>query len=100
MSIQTALAKPLMMAPLQNKTPPKSIDSLRPNLRVTVDATIDASSAAKYNDDVNIVKVGLSYLQYWFSFAIKFFFRNTSGKNFSRNESIDVTPPIKYYPNQ
>lgn len=46
-SIQTALAAPLIIAPEQNNTPPNNIDHFRPNVRVTVDATNDDNNAAK-----------------------------------------------------
>lgn len=56
-SIQTFFARPLNKAPRQKSKPPKSIDNLRPNILVTVDATIEDKRAAKYKDDVNIVSV-------------------------------------------
>lgn len=82
-----------MRAPTRKSKPPKSMESFRPNLRVTVAATNDDSKAARYKDDVNIVSVWLSYWQYWFTVLSEFFFRNTDGKNLSRNGSMDVTPP-------
>ena len=89
----TFLAKPLMMAPAQNSTPPINMDSLLPNFLVTVDATNEAANAARYSDDVNSVSVSLSNLQYWFVDVSSASFRYTAGKNFFRNGAIDVTPP-------
>lgn len=94
MSIQTAWAKPFNKAPAQNSTPPISIDSFLPSFLVTVAATIEETSAAKYNDDVKMVSSRLSNLQYWFVEVSAFSFLYTAGKNSSKNESIDVTPPI------
>lgn len=47
MSIQTYLAKPLTIAPTQKRMPPESIVNRLPKERVTVDATIDDTSAAR-----------------------------------------------------
>lgn len=94
-NIQTYWEKPLTRAPMRKSKPPKSIESLRPNLRVTVEATNDDNIAARYNDEVNIVSIWLLYRQYLFAVISKFFFRYTDGKNFFRNGSIDVTPPNK-----
>lgn len=73
---------------------PRSIDSFRPNCRVTVNATKDENSAARYNDDMNIIIIALPNLQYWFVSVSAFCFRYTNGKNFFRNESMDATPPV------
>ena len=92
-NIQTCLARPLMRAPARKSIPPKSMDSFRPNLRVTEDATRHDNSAARYKDDVNIVRIWLSYWQYSLVDVSRFFFRYTDGKNFFKKGSIDVTPP-------
>ena len=89
----TSFAKPLMIAPVQKSTPPINMDSFLPNLLVTVDATNEATNAARYNDDVNNVSVALSNLQYWLVDLSSASFRYTEGKNFFRNGAIDVTPP-------
>ncbi|CAA7394662.1 unnamed protein product [Spirodela intermedia] len=96
MSMATSLAAPLMAAPARKVTPPKSIEILRPKTRVTVDAKKEATSAARYREEVNAVRSGLSNLQYWFVDVFIFSFLYTDGKNFSRNESIDVTPPASH----
>lgn len=93
MSIATFWANPLIKAPAQNRIPPESIESLLPNFLVTVDATREDTRAAKYNDDVNIVSVWLSNLQYWLVELSAFCFLYTDGKNLFKNVSIDVTPP-------
>jgi hypothetical protein len=46
-----------MRAPIRKSKPPKSMESFRPNFRVTVEATKEDKSAARYNDEVNIVSV-------------------------------------------
>lgn len=84
----------MIRAPAQNRTPPKSIDSFLPKVLVTVEATIDEVRAAKYRDDVNIVNFWLLNLQYWFVELSAVSLLYTFGKNFFKNESIDVTPPI------
>lgn len=99
-NIQTWLAKPLIRAPTRKSNPPKSMESFRPNLRVMVEATNEDKRAARYNDDVNIVNVWLSYWQYWFVDLSSFFFRYTAGKNFFRNGSMDVTPPDQTHSNK
>lgn len=65
-NIQTAFAKPLIRAPAKNRIPPKSIDNFLPIVLVTHEATIEDPRAAKYREDVNMVRVSLLNLQYWF----------------------------------
>lgn len=93
MSMATFSAAPLMAAPTRKVAPPRSIDHLRPNTRVTVEAKNEATSAARYSDDVKVVSSWLSYLQYLFVDLSSFTLRNTDGKNFLRKGSFDVTPP-------
>ncbi|KAH0454319.1 hypothetical protein IEQ34_016243 [Dendrobium chrysotoxum] len=64
MSIATSLAKPLRAAPMRKVMPPPNIDHFRPSTRVTVEAKKDAINAARYSDDVNVVKSSESNLQY------------------------------------
>ena len=54
-----------MIAPAKKTKPPGSVENFLPNLLVTNDAPNDATSAAKYREDVNMVSVTLSNLQYW-----------------------------------
>jgi hypothetical protein len=59
-----------------------------------VEATKEDRRAAKYNDEVNSVSFASSNLQYWFvppTFSSSL--RYTEGKNFSKNDGIEVTPP-------
>ncbi|THU46223.1 hypothetical protein C4D60_Mb09t02680 [Musa balbisiana] len=93
MSMRTFLAAPLSAAPIRKTSPPPNMDHLRPNVLVTIDAKKEAINAARYSDDVKVVSSWLSNLQYWLVLFSDFSFLYTSGKNFSRNESIDVTPP-------
>ena len=98
MSIYTLWAKPLMSAPAQKSTPPESIVARLPKRLVIDVAKIDEIKAARYSDDVNNVNVWLLNLQYWSSDAFdEASFLYTAGKNFSRNESMEVTPPIIYH---
>jgi hypothetical protein len=95
MSISTFSAAPVSAAPTRNVTPPPNMDHLRPATRVTVAAKKDATSAARYSEEVNMVSSWLSNLQYWllwfFSASCSLWY--TDGKNFIRNGFIDVTPP-------
>ncbi|RWW11408.1 hypothetical protein GW17_00024983 [Ensete ventricosum] len=93
-SIRTLTAAPLRAEPTRKVSPPPSMDHLRPKALVTDDAKKEAISAARYSDDVKLVSSWLSNLQYWLVLLSAFSLANTSGKNFFRNESIDVTPPI------
>ncbi|KAF7803560.1 vacuolar protein 8-like [Senna tora] len=54
-NIQTYWEKALIKAPARKTRPPKSMEILRPNLRVIVEATKLDNSAARYKDDVNEV---------------------------------------------
>lgn len=56
MSIQMASAKALMAAPAKKIKPPSIMEIFRPNCLVTHDAKKDATSAAKYKEEVNEVK--------------------------------------------
>lgn len=93
MSMKTFLAAPLRVEPMRKVSPPPSIDHFRPNTLVTTEAKKEDTSAARYSDDVKRVSNWLSNLQYWFVLLFAFSLLSTSGKNFRRNESIDVTPP-------
>jgi hypothetical protein len=94
MSMATLTAPALIAEPTRNKTPPISMTADRPTVLVTRLATSDESIAAMYNDEVNAVSRWSSYLQYGscFAFLVPL---DTSGKNFTRNDSICVTPPFK-----
>ena len=65
-SIAILTAAALMIAPAKKTKPPMNMDIFLPNFLVTHDAQNDATSAAKYREDVNMVSFTLSNLQYWF----------------------------------
>ncbi|KAF7140776.1 hypothetical protein RHSIM_Rhsim06G0083000 [Rhododendron simsii] len=89
----TSLAPPLMAPPAKNKQPPSTMMFLRPKAAVRRLATRDEAKPAMYRDDVNAVKVLLLYMQYMFVLASAAFF-SIDGKNFLRNGTIVVTPPV------
>lgn len=95
MSISTLMAEASRAEPTKNKMPEITKVPLRPVLFMTRPAAKDATRPAMYNEEVNAVRTWLLNVQYtsccvvWLS-AIFF---STDGKNFSRNGSIDVTPP-------
>ncbi|KAG5544034.1 hypothetical protein RHGRI_016702 [Rhododendron griersonianum] len=92
-SMATSLAPPLMAPPTKNKQPPNTMMFLRPKATVRRLATRDEAKPAMYRDDVNAVKVLLLYTQYMFVLASAAFF-SIDGKNFLRNGTIVVTPPV------
>ncbi|KAH0452467.1 hypothetical protein IEQ34_019766 [Dendrobium chrysotoxum] len=92
-SIKTFTAAPLMIAPTKKVRPPPNMDHLRPNALVTVEAKKEAIRAARYKDDVNSVRSSLLNLQYSLVETSSCSLWYTDGKNRTRKESIDVTPP-------
>lgn len=91
--MRTFSAAPFSADPARNVIPPPNIDHFLPKAFVTLEAKKEEINAARYNDEVNEVSNWLSNLQYWFVLMSSFSFRYTDGKNLSKKESIDVTPP-------
>jgi len=95
MSMATSSAAALRAAPARKETPPPNMDHFRPRERATDATKKEATSAARYSDDVNAVSSWLSNLQYWLLLppSAVCSLRYTDGKNLCRNASMDVTPP-------
>ena len=86
-----------MIALAKKTKPPVSMNIFLLNFLVTHDAPNDATSAAKYREDVNMVSVTLSNLQYYLANLSKLLMINRWKKNFYKKEAMDVTPPIYTY---
>ncbi|KAI8550407.1 hypothetical protein RHMOL_Rhmol06G0103900 [Rhododendron molle] len=82
-----------MAPPARNKQPPSNMMFLRPKVAVRRLAIRDEANPATYNDDVNAVNVWLLYRQYKLVLASATF-TSIVGKNFLRNGTIVVTPPV------